>query len=200
MVNIDRIIKETINKACDNIICESQGLSSMKIYNAIKQHGGISKHDISHNTVDLHNLTDDEFIGIIPSFKELKSIQDGHTVDHWRWADNYGLDKWAKDNGIDLDRGDRVEAIGLNDGSYMAVIVRNEGLVNGRDDGWKKYYDKRTQREKNQRGDGSKTYIWKNKEARDILTNPYFKKWPKEHQDDAMNKAREFKKRKNPQV
>ena len=200
MVNIDRIVKEVINKTCDGIICESQGLSSMKIYNAIKQHGGIVKDDIYHRMVDLHNLTDDEFIGIIPSFKELKSIQDGHTVDHWRWADNYGLDKWAKDNGVALDRGDRVEAIGLNDGSYMAVIVRNEELAQGRDDGWKNFHDKRTQREKNQRSDGSKNYIWKNKEAYGIWTNPWFKKWPKEDQEDAMNKAREFNKRKNPRV
>lgn len=195
MVNIDRIIKEEINKVFKGIISEAQGLSSMKIYNAIKQHGGIAKDDIYHRTVDLHNLTDDDFIGIIPSFRDLKAIQDGHTVDHWRWADNYGLDKWATKNGVALDRGDRVEAIELNDGSYMAVIVRNEELISGRDDGWRNFHDKRTQREKNQRDDGSKAYIWKNKRAYDILHNPYFKEWPKEYQDDAMNKAREFRKK-----
>lgn len=188
---INKVIEETVN----NTLLEAQGIRSKKIYDTIKSHGGFSKDDIEHYSVDLHNLTDNEFIGIIPSYHELRKIQNGHTVDHGRWADNYGLDKWAKENGYDIKSGDRVEAISLRDGTYLAVIVRNEMLIPGREDGWKKFYDKRTERERNRRADGQRDYVWKNKDAEFNFHNPWFKDWSQEDRAAAIQKARNFNQR-----
>ena len=193
-------LSEAIDKAIakkKDTITESRGIRSKKIYNAYKQYGGWDKNDCEHSVCDVHELTDDDVIGVLPN-DEIRKIQAGHNVDHGRWIDNWGLDKWAKEEGYNIIPGDRVDAIKLGDGKHsLVVITRNASLYKDRQDGWRKHWDKVENRERNRRLDGKNQYFWKNKKAEDIFHNPWFKKWPKEDQAAAINKAREFRNRLN---
>lgn len=80
---LKQIIKETVT----NVLKESQGLKSQKLYSILKQHGGFDisvyrrgKHGAYSATTDWHNKTDEEIIGVI-SKEQLRDIQEGHDVD-----------------------------------------------------------------------------------------------------------------------
>ena len=189
--NIGKLVSKAINEKLN----ESRGIRSKKIYDAIKSHGGIDKDDIYYPVYDLHNLTDDEFVCVMPN-KKVSEIRSGHNVDMGKYIDNFGLLSWAKQNGVDVIPGDNVEAIRLGDKkNSLIVIVRNEKLYKNREDGWRNYWNKRQEREKNLWSDGKKHYFWTNKEAEDIFKNPYFKNWPRAAQEKKMDKARDFSNR-----
>ena len=189
------IDKKRLTAILKEAIDEARGIRSKKIYNAYKQYGGWDKYDCEHSVCDVHELTDDDVIGVLPN-DEIRKIQAGHNVDHGRWIDNWGLDKWAKEQGYNVIPGDRVDAIKLGDGKHsLVVITRNASLYKDRQDGWRKHWDKVENRERNRRLDGKNQYFWKNKKAEDIFHNPWFKEWPKADREAAMNRAREISNR-----
>ena len=54
------IIKESVN----TILIEAKGIKSKKLYNIIKQHGGVKS---NRGIFDLHNMTDDDIIEVVES-------------------------------------------------------------------------------------------------------------------------------------
>ena len=179
----------------DSMLTEARGIKSKKLYDLVQQHGGFHRDDYQHKIADIHNMADDDILGVMTP-DQLRRVQYEHTVDHWRWSENYGLDIWAKEQGIPLGRTDSVEAMHMHDGNYIVFILRNgrfDTRANTPEDGFKALYKKRNERRRNNSwwGDGAKSYQWNNKEAHDIRTNPWFKEWPKEHQDAKMDRARQ---------
>jgi hypothetical protein len=159
---------------------EAKSIKSKKLQDIFRQHGGLKKHRFNYHTrtyatTDLHNMQDNNILGVI-NREQLRQIQSGHDVDHWRWADNYGLDHWAKNKGVELQRGDRVESLELADGMFLIYVERNaEFEHSGREGGFKDFYNKRQNREKSQR----KTRDFNGmtptaKAARELRNNPYF--------------------------
>ena len=175
-----KVIKETIT----NILTEAKSIKSQKLQDIFKQHGGIYKdaykrggHWSTYVNSDFHNMTDDCILGVMTG-EQINQLQRGHTADHWRWSDNYGLDKWAKERGIPMERGDRIETLKLGDGMFLVYIERNaEFEHSGREGGYKDFFNKKEARRRNHYNDGKNEYVPttnKSKAAQDILKNPYF--------------------------
>jgi len=159
---------------------EAKSIKSGKLQQILTQHGGFKKdpymrnrHFKNYAATDFHNMQDGDVLGVITR-DQLNNIQRGHTVDHWRWADNYGLDKWAKENGVQMERGDRVEYEELQDGMFLVYVERNaEFEHSGREGGFKDFYEKKQQRRMNN-VDGYQPMTDKAKAARDLRHNPYY--------------------------
>lgn len=186
----EEIIRQISSQVMRQILSESRGIKSAKLYDIMNEHGGFAKDDLHHKTCDLHNITDDEVIGVI-SHRQLQDIQ-------VRSQNSDGLKSWAKRKGYDLRPQDDVDYIKLQDGNYLLLIIINsrfDRVANTGDEGWKQYWDKTQQREKNRRNDGKRQYQWNNTEAEDAFHNPYFKEWSKDSRERKMNKAREMHKR-----
>lgn len=160
-----------------NLIEESKGIRSKKIYDTIKAHGGFNEDDYEHNVADMHNLTDNDYVGILP-FQKV-----------WGMGE-YDLNQYARERGFDVEPGDQVSAIRLGDNNFLLVIVRNGKLYQSRNDGWKNFYDKQAERMSNRRKDGADTYQWNNQKARELFKNPYFRKWPKDERQSAIANAK----------
>lgn len=160
---------------------EAKSIKSEKLQKIFSEHGGLWKDQLSRGrhmrnyvSSDFHNMSDDDILGVI-SKEQLDDIQHGHTVDHWRWADNYGLDIWAKENGVNLERGDRVEYERLGDGMYLVYVERNaEFEYSGREGGFKDFHNKKEERRMNSHHDGFEPMTDKAKAARDLRKNPYY--------------------------
>ena len=187
---LDKIVESTK-------IDEARSIKSKKLQKILSQHGGIARswysrgmHTSNSVSTDIHNMPDEDILGVL-SPAQLEEIQKGHTVDHWRWADNYGLDIWAKENGVQLERGDRVESQKLGDGMYLIFVERNaEFEYSGREGGYKEYATKKNEREKNNPYKDSQAKRVKDKfykpdkgfrpvtdkawAARSLRRNPYF--------------------------
>lgn len=171
-------------KIAVNTVNEAKSIKSGKLAAILKQHGGIWKdswqksgHRRNFVATDLQNM-DDSSILCVMAPEEIKDLQKGHDVDHWRWADNYGLDKWARENGFKLEKGDRVETLRLADGMYLIYVERNAEFENsGKEGGYKDYARKVGDRRKNQRyvGNGEFEHTTdKGKAAMNLRKNPYF--------------------------
>lgn len=164
---------------------EAKSIKSDKLQKIFSEHGGLKKsvysrgvHTRNYVSSDFHNMSDDDILGVITR-DQLNSIQSERDVDHWRWADNYGLDIWAKENGVKLERGDRVECEELDDGMFVVYVERNaEFEHSGRDGGFKDFYNKQEERRKN-RYNGFEPMSDKAKAARDLRNNPFY--WAHKH-------------------
>ena len=179
-VDMTDALSRPVGGVAVNRVNESRYLNSKKLIDILNQHGGIMKSYKSHGipgTTDLKNMGDNDVIGVM-SPQQVQAIQQGHTVDHWRWGDNYGLDKWARQNDIELEKGDRVETIKLGDGNYLIYIERNaEFEHSGREGGYKRFATTQHQRSRNSWLDGKNSFqpmSTKGKDANTIRANSYF--------------------------
>jgi hypothetical protein len=201
-------LRGIIREAILEYIAEAQGIQSKKIYDIIQQHGGLAKDDIRYKICDLHNLADQDVVGVI-SFQQLSNIQNQQRkIDHGKWIEGFGLKDYAIKKGFNLRPQDDAERIKLNDGNYLIVILRNGrfdmvGRSHQTNDGWKNYYDKTEARRKNQRADGRNEYIPTtpvSKAAQELRKNPYFRSkedgWADNNvRRNAINYARQGKNR-----
>jgi hypothetical protein len=177
----DSILEGLVREVVSDLLSEARSIKSSKLSDILKSHGGLYKDVLSRGRhvknyagTDLHGMEDSQILGVL-SPSQVRDIQSGHTVDHWRWSDNYGLDIWAKENGVKLDKGDRVETLKLGDGSYLVYVERNaEFEHSGREGGFKDYYLKRKEREKNRPSDGYVAPSGRGKAVRDLRQNPYY--------------------------
>ena len=193
MKNLKNIIKEAVHHV---LLSEARSIKSRKLQQIISQHGGLGRHGNDCN--DLHNMSDDDIICVMPPDKYHALWDKKYTADHWRWADNFSLDVWAKNQGIQVERGDRIEGLELNDGYYLIFINRNESCVNdykGERGVWKDYYDKREERKRNRYMDGKNRYIPKHRRPFDydrVWKNPYRKSWKKDDVNNMMQNIRDY--------
>lgn len=197
-MNIDDLkLQNLIRESVNNILFESQGLKSRKVYDAFQEYGGLHS-TVKHkgqpkkpfSWVDLHNITDNDVIGIFDG-QELRNI-----------TNNSNLNDWAKENGYNIERGDLVEPLRLGDGQhYLTVIVRNADFEkSNREDGWKNYYNKTNVRRKNRLYPDDEYYPMtpKGNAAKWLRTNPYFKNkadgWSNDaRREKAINYAKQGK-------
>ena len=182
---LESVVRKVVNESLSEIdltnLNESKSIKSGKLQKIFSEHGGLWKDNLSRGrhvrnyaATDFHNMSDADVLGVINK-EQLDNIQRGHTIDHWRWADNKGLDIWAKENGVNLERGDRVEYEKLGDGMYLVYVERNaEFEHSGREGGFKDFYNKKEERRVNGRHDGFEPMSDKAKAARDLRHNPYF--------------------------
>ena len=167
---IENIIRESLNR----MLTEAQGLKSQKLYDIFQRYGG--KMDL-FVTTDLHNLTDDEIIGVL-TYRELDDILKGHDQDHGKYITNNGLDLWAKDNGYQLEKGDKVCYLRLKDGNHFLIYLERNAEFehSGREGGWKDYYDKTNKRAKSKIGtDRYNAMTPRGRAAKELRTNPCFR-------------------------
>ena len=157
-------LNQIVLECVQSILHESQrGLKSQKLYDIIKQYGGFNKDSVRPASYDVHNITDDDVIGVLSNEQvrqaELTIIGKG------RYRDEQGLNAWAQKMGYKIIPGDGVKAIPLGDyKNNVIVIVRNLYQANGREgEGWDKTYQERERRKSDMENDGSKRYIPKHK-------------------------------------
>ena len=189
-------LRELIYECVQSVLSEGKpGIQSQKLYNIMQQHGGLKR----TNCLDVHNLRDEDIVTVMP-LAELGNITSDkrYIRDHGRWADSYGLDVWAKENGVNLIPGDRMSYMELGDGEHAVIVVnRNENQVQGREgEGWDAYHQKRQQRERDKKMDGSNHYIpryerpWNHSR---IWKNPFRKEhWTQDEVDNEMDAIRDY--------
>jgi hypothetical protein len=175
------LIKESIFEYLNE---SRQGIQSRKLYDIIKQHGGLSENGKTYaSTYDIHNLTDNDIIDVIQ--------EDAY----YNIANQYGLKDYYASKGYQFEESDGIIGIGLNDGYVIVAIVRNEHFDTMRTwnkGGWYNTYKKRDDREKSRMNDGSKQYQWSNPEANELgFRNPYYKQWNSDSKADFMNRMRD---------
>lgn len=180
--DLHHIISESVKQ----VLAEKKSIRSSKVQQIINQHGGFYKdiwqrrnHTSPYINTDLHNMRDEDILGVM-SQEQIQQLQQGHNVDHWRWADNYGLDIWAKQKGIQMEKGDRVETLKLMDGMFLVYVERNaEFEHSGRHGGYEDYYTKKQWRKRSRYNDGQREFVpmtSKGKAAKELRRNPYL--WP----------------------
>lgn len=171
----------------NDMINEAQGLKSKKLYDIFKQYGRefIAKHYDSSEAMDLHNVTDNDVVGVFKAGQLPK---------------NEGEEKkWVAQMGFDIDVADGIRNIKLGktseDGQilYAVVINRNANFDRvsvEKDGGFKDYVDKKNLRAAGGRSDGAKEYQWKDNDVKfDVMDNPYRKEWndnAQQHLQDRM--------------
>jgi hypothetical protein len=190
------IIKESIFE-CLN---ESRGIQSKKIYDIIKQHGGLSKEGKTRaNVYDIHNMVDSDVIDVI-SKEQLQDIYLKQERKNPGCSLLYAIEDDYENKGLRFNQNDTVSTIGLKDGYYIIFIARNTEFDRyGTQDrgGWYNTCKKRDDREKSKMNDGSKQYQWSNPEAYELgLRNPFYKQWSRDSKFDFMNKMRDSYNRK----
>ena len=149
------IIKESVN----TILIEAKGIKSKKLYNIIKQHGGVKS---NRGIFDLHNMTDDDIIDVV----------DWNGIRNFNYHPN------------DLDIADEIDYIELKDGKYIIAKCRG-----GRFDRVSKNYNnnrekmegdfedlvsKTSVRRKN-RYHRKDDFVCNNEKAYDLWNNPWFR-------------------------
>jgi hypothetical protein len=149
-----------------------QGLKSKKLYDIFKQYGGAKSR---YGVADRHNLTDDDVVTTL-----LKPTE------YWDMVSTGKLKPWMEDHGVKVNPEDDIEVIRLKNTDpktgnvlLVPVVIRNVHEDPGKDQTYTNLVDKQRKREDDRRTDGSKRYIpdtTKGKMARDLRTNPYFKK------------------------
>ena len=159
-----------------NRLEESQGLKSKKLFDIFKKYGRAYKD--SSEAMDLHNVTDDDVIGVFTSH-DMPEYDEGKAAM-----------AWANSKGYDMNPNDGLRFIELRqhiNGNiiYAVVINRNARFDSYPDDkyngGFKDYSLKQQQRERNRIQDGSKDYQWKNNDFPWLsLKNPFYKEWSPE--------------------
>jgi hypothetical protein len=191
------IIKESIFECLNE---SRQGIQSKKIYDIIKQHGGLSKEGkMRANVYDIHNMVDSDVIDVI-SKEQLQDIYLKQERKNPGCSLLYAIEDYYENKGLRFNQNDTVSTIGLKDGYYIIFIARNTEFDRyGTQDrgGWYNTYKKRDDREKSKMNDGSKQYQWSNPEAYELgLRNPFYKQWSRDSKTDFMNKMRDSYNRK----
>ena len=173
------------------------GLKSKKLFDLIKPYGGFSKNSTLQASSDVHNITDEDVIGVF-SREDIKKAEQT-TIGKGRYRDELGLNAWAQTMGYEIIPGDAVMALPLNrSNDFVVVIVRNMHQANGRDgEGWDKYNTKREERRSDQDSDGSRRFIPKYQrhfEHGRMWKNPYKKgpNWTRQDIDRSMEKLRDY--------
>lgn len=159
-----------------NKLEESQGLKSKKLFDIFKKYGRAYKD--SSEAMDLHNVTDDDVIGVFTSH-DMPEYDEGKAA--MAWANSKGYQMNPNDGLRFIELAKQIDG----DIIYVVVINRNarydsypDGKYNG---GFKDYSLKQQQRERNRIQDGSKDYQWKNNDFPWLsLKNPFYKEWSPE--------------------
>lgn len=182
-------LRDIITESINQILLEKRGINSNKLYNIIKQHGGLAHGN--KGVFDLNNMTDNDIIGVV-DYNMLCYVND------------LGQKEWAKKNGIKLGVGDVISDLELNDGQYILAILRGGNFdrisksandTREKEDGdFEHLYRKTEDRRKNY---PRNKYIWNNKDAEDLFKNTYFRKgdgnWTSSEKKQAMNNVRNGK-------
>ena len=157
---LNQIVLECVKSILDE---SERGLQSQKLYDIISQYGGFNKNSVLPASYDVHNITDNDVIGVL-SNEQVKQAE-RTIIGQGRYRDEQGLNAWAQKIGYEVIPGDGVVAIPLGDyKNNVIVIVRNLHQANGRDgEGWDKTYQERERRKSDRENDGSKRYIPKHK-------------------------------------
>lgn len=192
-------LRNYIAECVRDILRESRGIKSKRLYDIITRHGGFESPYGVQRIFDVHNLSDDDVVGEVSAdlARRIGTTYRGSGQDYL----TTGLNAWATERGARLERGDNCEYIPLKDGYKAVVIVRNEYQVRGREgEGWDAYHKKRTEREENRRLDGTRRYIPKYRDPlRDKLwKNPYKSGWSREDRENIMNAIKAGRKNLNP--
>lgn len=185
---IRKIIKETINqvlleknelkqqKSFKRIITERQGLKSQKLYDIIKQHGGIKS---NRGIFDLHNMSDNDVLDVV-DYKGLREFEN---------------------NKPKVSASDEIEYIPLNDGYYIIALCRGCRFDRVYMPDRKKelgdfedLFNKKQKREKNKRNN----FHWIDRDAEEVFKNPYFRagegNWTPSRKTEVMNALRNKRK------
>lgn len=191
---LHQIIYECVKAVLDE---SKQGLQSKKLFDLIKPYGGFKKDGYRQAVCDVHNLTDNDVIGVI-DYDELRRAEQT-IMGQGRYRDERGLNAWAAKGGHKIIPGDSVEAIPLNkSGMYVMVIVRNMYQAKGRDgEGWDNYNTKREQRKSDRDWDGSRRFIPKYKrhfEHSRMWKNPWKHEpnWTRQDINKSMQALRDY--------
>jgi hypothetical protein len=173
-------LQEIIKESVKNILSESRGIKSKKLYDIIKKHGGIKS---NRGIFDLHNMTDNDIIDVV----------------NWSDVKNY--------KPKNLDAADEITYIELKDGKYLLAKCRGanfDRISKSYNDKREKFdgdfeflNTKKDERYKN-RYPRKEDYVWQNKDAEFIFNNPYFRKndgnWTPERKKEVMNNIRNKRK------
>lgn len=117
MVINENHIRKIVSETLYNILNESRGLKSMKLYQIAKEHGGLKpKHYAS--TRYFNELTDNDVIGIV----------EGPELNKYKNAPWPVKAKWATEKGFEVNRGDNVDFIPMADYTWVAIIERGSLL------------------------------------------------------------------------
>lgn len=174
----------------DNPVNEAKSIKSKKLFDIVKQHGGFyqdswqrnrkTNHDIRMTNADLHNLTDDQVIGVVDYDKIKETIKD------IRKNSLYGFVS-----------GDDIDYIQLMDGKYLLLLVKNANQYKSREyqkGDFQDLVDKKIERDKNKpyKGKHNDNYQWKSTDAQQyVFNNPYYKDWDGEAKEQMKNKIKD---------
>jgi hypothetical protein len=134
---LTQIVKESI----ETVLNEARGLNSMKLYNVIKQHGGIGSSD--YHGRFLQQIKDEDVIGVLSGDEYYKIVNKGR------------LATWAKNQGFNVDE-KQIGWIYLKDGAMISyVLPENHSNM---------WYDEKHEKNRNEymHPDGAKEYQWQN--------------------------------------
>jgi hypothetical protein len=132
---LTQIVKESI----ETVLNEARGLNSMKLYNVIKQHGGIGSSD--YHGRFLQQIKDEDVIGVLSGDEYYKIVNKGR------------LATWAKNQGFNVDE-KQIGWIYLKDGAMISyVLPENHSNM---------WYDEKDEKNTNEymHPDGAKEYQW----------------------------------------
>lgn len=160
-------LKNIISESIKEIVAEKRGINSPKLYDIVKEHGGLAHGN--RGVFNLNDMTDEDIISVV-DFQTLCHICD------------LGIEEWAKKKGIKLGVADTIHDLELNDGKYIIAILRggrfdrisksaNDTREKG-DGDFEYLYKKTEDRRKNY---PRNKYSWNNKDAEDLFNNPYFR-------------------------
>lgn len=159
-----------------NRLEESQGLKSKKLFDIFKKYGRAYKD--SSEAMDLHNVTDDDVIGVFTSH-DMPEYDEGKAA--MAWANSKGYHMNLNDGLRFIELAKHIDGYII----YVVVINRNARYDSYPDDkyngGFKDYSLKQQQRKRNRVQDGSKEYQWKDNDFPWLsLKNPFYKEWSPE--------------------
>lgn len=191
---LNQIVLECVKSLLDE---SERGLQSQKLYDIISQYGGFNKNSVMPASYDVHNITDNDVIGVL-SNEQVKQAE-RTIIGQGRYRDEQGLNAWAQKIGYEIIPGDGVVALPLGDyKNNVMVIVRNMYQANGRDgEGWDNYNTKREQRKSDRDWDGSRRFIPKYKrhfEHSRMWKNPWKHEpnWTRQDINKSMQALRDY--------
>lgn len=169
---------------------EAKSIKSKKLFDIVQQHGGFyeeswqknrkTNHDIRMTNADLHNLTDDQVIGVT-DYDKIRG-----TIDYIRKNSLYGFVP-----------GDDIDYVQLMDGKYLLLLVRNANQYRNREyqkGDFQDLADKKIERDRNRpyKGKHNDDYKWKSTDAQHyVFNNPYYKNWDDEAKEQMRNKIKD---------
>lgn len=170
-------------------INEARGLKSKKLYDIFKEYGRpfIAKHYDSSEAMDLHNVKDEDVVGVFSASELPKTEREER---NWIISNGYALNKEDGFRNIELGK---LAA----DGQILYVVVINRNAFfdvykSKNDSGFKGYVNKKTERSVDKKFDGAKEYQWKDGgEAKHYkIDNPFYKSWSKDAKDNLEQRIR----------